>query len=119
MIKSPFMEQPWKSVKRIFWISLVMAAAILLLHRSDIEAGDLTQRVHGFTRAVEFDYGKWGLQALGIKSLQVGSGAVDYLPEEAQKELVLAYLDLVRTYPELLSVRRFGSLSRRSSCIAA
>jgi hypothetical protein len=90
------MGQPWNSVKRIFWTSLVMAAAVLLLQRSDIEAGDLTQRVHGFTRAVEFDYGKWGLQALGIKSLQVGSGAVDYLPEEAQKALVLAYLDLVR-----------------------
>jgi hypothetical protein len=96
MIESLLMEHTWNSVKRIFWISLVLVAAVLLLQRSDIETGDLTQRVHGFTRGVEFDYGKWGLRALGIKSLQVGSGAVDYLPQESQKQLVLEYLDLVR-----------------------
>jgi hypothetical protein len=90
------MEHTWNSVKRIFWISLVLVAAVLLMHRSTVEPGDLTNRLHGFTRAVEFDYGKWGIQALGIKSLQVGSGAVDYLPEEAQKQLVLDYLNLVR-----------------------
>jgi hypothetical protein len=96
MIKSLLMEHSWNPVKRIFWISLVVVAAVLLLHRSSIEPGDLTNRLHGFTRASEFDYGKWGLQALGIKSLQVGSGAVDYLPEETQKQIVLDYLDLVR-----------------------
>ena len=90
------MEHTWNSVKRIFWTGLVIAAAVLLLHRSDVEPGDLTNRLHGFTRDVEFDYGKWGLNALGIKSLQVASGTVDYLPQETQKQLVLDYLDLVR-----------------------
>ncbi|MFC1996089.1 hypothetical protein ACFLXI_00590 [Chloroflexota bacterium] len=82
-------------MKRFALISVVLVAAVFLLQRSDIESGDLTQRIHGFTRGVEFDYGKWGLEALSLKVAQVGLGAVDYLPEATQKQLVLDYLNLV------------------------
>ncbi len=90
------MDMPWNKLKRFAWIAIVIIAAVFLLQRSDIESGDLTQRIHGFTRELEFDYGKWGLGALGLKVAQVGLGAVDYLPEDAQKKIVLDYLDLVR-----------------------
>jgi len=81
--------------QRLLAIALVMVAAILLLQRSDIESGDLNQRVHGFTRGIEFDFGRWGLDALWMKFSDVGFGVVDYLPEETQKQIVMEYLDLV------------------------
>lgn len=96
MIELPPMDIPWRKLKRFVWISFVMVAAIFILQRSDIKISDLTQRVHGFTRGLEFDYGKWGLEALSLKVSEIGLGAVDYLPEEAQKQIVLDYLDLVR-----------------------
>ena len=97
MIELPPMDKTWPQIKRFAWIAIVMLAAVFLLQRSDIESGDLTQRVHGFTRGMEFDYGKWGLGALGLKAAQVGLGATDYLTEEAQKQIVLDYLELVRS----------------------
>jgi hypothetical protein len=81
--------------QRILTIALVMVAAILLLQRSNNESGDLNQRVRGFTRGIEFDFGRWGLDALWMKFSNVGFGVVDYLPEEAQKQIVVEYLDLV------------------------
>jgi hypothetical protein len=83
-------------VQRFFAMALVMFAAILLLQRSNIEAGDLVQRVHGFTRGMEFDFGGWSFDALWMKFSQTGLGVVDYLPEETQKQIVLDYLGLVQ-----------------------
>ncbi len=96
MIELPPMDISWSKIKRFAWITLVIITAVLILQRSDIESGDLTQRVHGFTREVEFDFGKWGLGALGLKAAQIGLGAVDYLPAETQKKIVLEYLEVVR-----------------------
>ena len=77
------MDSTWQQLKRFALIGAVMIAAVFVLQRSDIEPGDLTQRVHGFTRGMEFDFGKWGLDALGLKAAQIGLGTADYLPEEA------------------------------------
>ena len=89
------MDIAWKKIKRFIWIAIVVIAGIFLLQRSEIENGDITERVRGFTREIEFDYGRWGLDALVLKASQVGLGVVDYLPEAAQKQIVLDYLDLV------------------------
>jgi len=96
MIELPPMDKTWNKIKRFAWIAIVMLTAVFILQRSDIEIGDLTQRVHGFTRGIEFDFGKWGLGALGLKATHVGLGATDYLSEETQKKIVLDYLELVR-----------------------
>lgn len=96
MIELPPMDMPWNKLKRFAWIALVIITAVFILQRSDIEVGDLTQRVHGHTRGMEFDYGKWGLGALGLKAVHLGLGATDYLPAEAQKKIVLDYLELIR-----------------------
>lgn len=95
------MDTPRKKFKRLIWTALVMIVAVLLLQRSDIEPGDLSQRVRGFTREIEFDYAGWGRDALILKFRQVALGAVDYLPAEAQKQLVLDYLDLIRQINQL------------------
>ncbi len=90
------MDNAWRKIKRFSLIAIVLIASVFLMQRSDIKSNDLTERVRGFTRQIEFDYGRWGLGALGLKAAQVGLGAVDYLPAEAQKQIVLDYLDLVR-----------------------
>jgi hypothetical protein len=90
------MDKPRNKLKRTIWIAIVLVVAVLLLQRSDIEPGDLALRVRGFTREIEFDYARWGLDALGLKAAQMGLGAVDYLPGEVQSQIVLDYLDLVR-----------------------
>ncbi|MFN2153237.1 MAG: hypothetical protein ACK2T5_16660 [Anaerolineales bacterium] len=95
------MDAPRKKLKRLIWTALVLVAAILILTRSDIEPGNLTQRVHGFTREIEFDYVIWGRQALFLKLRQMALGVVDYLPAETQKQLVLDYLDLTRQIGQL------------------
>ena len=89
------MDLPWKKLKRFAQITLIVTVAVLLLQRSDIAPGDIVQRVHRYTRGQEFDYGRWGLEALALKMRQVGLGVVDYLPEESQKQMVLDYLALV------------------------
>ena len=95
MIKSPPMDKHRKKRQRLIWLTIVMLVTILLLQRSDIEPGDLTQRVRAFTREIEFDYAGWGRDALILKARQVGLGVIDYLPVETQKIIVLDYLNLI------------------------
>ena len=85
-----------KTFRRAVPILVVMLAVTLLLGRSDIEPGDVAQQARRFTRTIEFDYAGWARNALALKVRQAALGAVDYLPEEAQSQLVLDYLDLVR-----------------------
>ena len=85
-----------KTFRRAVPILVVMLAVTLLLGRSDIEPGDVAQQARRFTRTIEFDYAGWARNALALKARQAALGAVDYLPEEAQSQLVLDYLDLVR-----------------------
>ena len=109
------MMNAWIKIKRFMLISLVFVAAVLLLQRSVLKPGDITQRVHGFTRAIEFDYGRWGLEAMGLKLAHLGLGAVDYLPKETQKQLVLDYLDLVRRIYQAEAGKRCLRASRMRS----
>ncbi|HBX70897.1 MAG TPA: hypothetical protein DEH25_16335 [Chloroflexi bacterium] len=85
-----------KKIGRYLATILVMVVFVLLLGRSDIEPGDITQRAHGFTREIEFDFAGWGRDALFLKFREIALGAVDYLPPETQKQVVLNYLDLIR-----------------------
>lgn len=89
------MDTPRNKRQRLIWITIVMLVAILLLQRSDIKPGDLTQRVRAFTREIEFDFAGWGRDALILKVRQLALGAVDYLPAETQKQIVLDYLNLI------------------------
>lgn len=57
---------------------------------------DQLQRVRVFTRALEFEFGSWTLDALAIKGGAAGLDWVRYLDEGDRKDLVLGYMDLVR-----------------------
>ncbi|HIE57756.1 MAG TPA: hypothetical protein EYP88_05955, partial [Anaerolineales bacterium] len=83
-------------LRRTALLIITLFAGALVLGRSDIQPGDVGQQVRRFTRAIEFDYAGWALDALALKVRQAALGAVDYIPEAAQKQLVLDYLELVR-----------------------
>ena len=83
-------------LRRTALLIIMLFAGALVLGRSDIQPGDVGQQVRRFTRAIEFDYAGWALDALALKARQAALGVVDYIPEAAQKQLVLDYLELVR-----------------------
>ena len=87
---------PGMIFRRTFRLTFVVLLLVILLNASDFAIFDPSQRVREFTRALEFDYVNWTLQALVTKLSQGALSASRYLPEAAQKQVVLDYLDLVR-----------------------
>ncbi len=81
-----------RSLSFVIFIMLVSQ----ILGGSAIPPGDQLERARAFTRAIEFDYLAWTLDALGVKLGQVALGVPSYLPADTRPELVLEYLDLVR-----------------------
>jgi len=81
--------------RRILHLMLVLLIAILLLGGSSLPPGDEIERIRAFTRAIEFDYVTWTLNALGIKLGQLALGTSNYLSLNSQSQLVIDYLNLV------------------------
>ena len=82
-------------LRHIIEIAPVIILAILLLGGSSISPGDKTERLRAFTRDIEFNYVSWTLDALRVKLDQISLGTSNYLSEEADRQVVLDYLDLV------------------------
>lgn len=78
-------------------VRILITTAILsvLLGRSIVPPGDQTERVRAFTRQIEFDYVGWTINALGVKFQQIALGSGDYLSNEARRQMMLAYMELV------------------------
>jgi hypothetical protein len=85
----------WHTLKKVVRITFWLIVGIILLQRSDLEPGDQVEQVRAFTRPIEFDYITWTWDALWIKGAQTGLGSLDYIPSEAQGQIVLDYLALV------------------------
>lgn len=81
--------------RRIVRLFFGFTTAILLLGGSSLSPTNQTERIRVFTRAIEFDYVAWTLDALGVKLAQEALGTSEYIPEDAQSQLVLDYLALV------------------------
>lgn len=72
-----------------------------LLIRSDfIDSGSL-DKVRGYTRPYEFDYVSWTIEALENKLILFTLGSTRYLDGLQQKQVVEAYLELVRQLDEV------------------
>jgi hypothetical protein len=67
-----------------------------LLGPASLPPADETERIRAFTRALEFDYVEWTLDALQVKLDQFSLSLPRYLGREDQSEAVLEYLELVR-----------------------
>jgi hypothetical protein len=68
----------------------------LLMVGASVQQRDPISGIRRYTRAIEFDYFGWTLDALFIKLEQYSLGTAGYLQEEDRHEIVLTYLDKVR-----------------------
>lgn len=75
---------------------IVIAILLPITVRSQLAPENPTDHVHAFTRAVEFDYVSWSVDAL-LGKIGMGSlGIPEYLSPLTGHKLVVEYLDLVR-----------------------
>lgn len=84
------------SLSQLFRLWVIFLLAIVLLGGSTLPPGDEIERVRAFTRAIEFDYVGWTIDAMGIKLGQAALDTEEYLAQEDQRDLVSQYLDLIR-----------------------
>ncbi len=77
-------------------IILVSLLALVVLSQSGYRFSDPNERVRIYTRAVEFDFIDWTLDALLVKNIQATVMAPRYMSVEEQRRVVFEYLDLVR-----------------------
>jgi hypothetical protein len=81
-----------------FWVSkfLWMTLLTLLMVSATVQLRDPVGQIRRFTRAIEFDFFYWTLDALSIKLEQYSLGTAGYLPEAYRHDLVLTYFDTVQ-----------------------
>jgi hypothetical protein len=78
-------------LRRSFWLALLA----LLLTQSTAAARDPQEQIRRFTRATEFDFVSWTLDA-GLRKLgAAGLRAASYLPETERSALVVEYARLI------------------------
>lgn len=80
---------------RLF-ITLIAAALLFQLGPANLPPGDQSERIRSYTRAYEFDYETWTLQAFWQKYRQSALGTTHYLDAAAQRQMVLETIDLIR-----------------------
>lgn len=80
---------------RAYSLLVITVLALFGLSASNVPVGDSIERVRAFSRAYEFDYVEWTLDALGVKLRQIAVAAGGFLPEAGRHQIVLNYLGLV------------------------
>jgi len=80
-------------ITRLFTLLLL---GLVLLTSSSLPPGDRLERARAFSRALEFDYISWSLNAISVKVNQIALRADQQLTEQARKQTVLDYIDLIR-----------------------
>lgn len=68
---------------------------LILLARSSVPQGDPLEHIRFYTRNIEFDFINWTLGALGVKLDQAILGTVGLIPDTAEPDIVLSYLQLL------------------------
>ncbi len=95
-IIAPMRWQVFRSYfPRIFEVALMLLLTMLLLRSSTLPAGDQYERARAFTRALEFDYLTWTLDAVGLKLGRGALNAAAYLPQEERSQVVVQFLQLL------------------------
>jgi hypothetical protein len=82
--------------KRAYWLTLILLTLPVILGASTVPLSDPLEKVRAFTRAIEFDYLSWTLNAFKVKLGEMALGTSNYLVPEDQSEIVLESLDLIR-----------------------
>jgi len=82
-------------LKRFFRLAFMLLLGMAVLTRDSQLPLNPGWQARFFTRAYEFNYVSWTVDALAKKLAQFSTNSSSYLREEAQKQIVLDYLDLV------------------------
>jgi hypothetical protein len=86
----------WKWTKYSLQVAFFGVVFLFVLGPATVPANDPKEQIRAFTRAVEFDYVDWTIDAALTKIGYGTLGLADYLDREQQREVVFQYLDLVR-----------------------
>ncbi len=84
-------------LRRAAWLALLAA----LLAQSTVPLRDPVERLRRYTRAREFDFLGWTLDALGVKAVQASLGVSAYLSDADRPALVRGYFDRVAQAEEI------------------
>ncbi|MFN2145333.1 MAG: hypothetical protein ACK2T7_08255, partial [Anaerolineales bacterium] len=82
-------------LKRIFQILFYGAIFLFVLGPATMPLNDPKEQIRAYTRAEEFDYIDWTIDALAVKLDRATLGTSGYLELEEQKQVVLEYIDLI------------------------
>ena len=80
---------------RFFRILIVILIIAVLTSRSQLYSGGRLESVRAYTRALEFDYVNWTLDAMLGKVEQGSLGAMRYVSSDSARAIVLDYLKVV------------------------
>lgn len=82
---------------------LVLLVVAVLMRSSQVQFDDIRARFRRYTRPIEFDFGTWTVQAIGIKLGQWGLASEWYVQDDQRTQLVLDYFSRLSTIRELES----------------
>ncbi|GAB4431578.1 MAG: hypothetical protein Kow002_19800 [Anaerolineales bacterium] len=107
------------TVTRVLNLVVYTLLAVLLLSASAPLAGDRVEQARAYTRALEFDYTRWSINAAWLK-LQTGTaGLPHYLHRAARKQIVMDYLfiteRLIRAENHLEQIYADPSISNKEA----
>lgn len=88
---------------RLFGLTLVLAASVFLLQRSDPRLITIEDRTRVYTRNVEFDYVSWTIDALLGKQAQNALEGTNYFSDQARHDLVVGQMKLLGQIQKLES----------------
>jgi hypothetical protein len=76
-------------------VLLPVLIGLLFVGPPNAPIGEVSDRVRGFTRSIEFDFVEWTWNAAWLKLAQSALGAERYLDKEEQSEIVREFIALI------------------------
>lgn len=101
-----------REISRLVRVWLKRATLLIivlsLLGGSGVQFRETSERVHRYTRALEFDFLTWSMDAAASKVGQSGLGAASYIAPADGRELVLEYFALLEQVQRAEADLRFA-----------
>ncbi len=89
-------RQGWaRRLLHVGWIGSIFILVLFLLAASTLQSVDTIDHIQRYTRAYEFNFLSWTMDAFAVKVGQWGLGISSYLDDPDQEVIVLDYIQLV------------------------
>ncbi len=82
-------------IKKCIWTVLLSLCITIMAGGSVLIANDPVENIRFYTRAIEFDYVSWTLEAIKIKLEMTALGTYHYIDQDEAREHVLTYMNLL------------------------